>query len=70
VSREDLRSLIKNPNAGHVALLLVIIGGGGANYTKVDEVSREIAAMRTELIEYKLERRDLERRLAKLEMVQ
>lgn len=64
---DALAKLLKNPNAGHLVLLLVIAGGGGANYSRVDDVARDLAAIRAEQLEQRSDLRDQDRRLAAIE---
>lgn len=66
----SVRELLRNPNAGAATLLVVITVGGGANYSKVDQVLTELSAVREAQLEQRLELRDQERRLAALERAQ
>lgn len=64
---ELFSKLAKSPNAGHLVILLVIAGGGGANYSRVDTVALDVAAIREAQTIEKDQRRDLEIRVAVLE---
>lgn len=62
-----IAKLLRSPNAGHVAILLTIVAGGSANYSRVDDVAIEMAALRQEQTEIRIDQRDHERRLAAIE---
>lgn len=67
MSRETLRLLLRNPNAGTTMLALMIALGGGANYSRVDDVADDLAAIKEEQQDLRAEQRDQNRRLAALE---